>query len=50
MVTDSSNDSLKSMGIKDPNTDIAVWVGKSNVGMRETKNVHGWRICTPAHP
>lgn len=50
VVTDSSNDSLESMGIKDPNTDIAIWIGKNNVGYRETKSVHGWRVCTPAHP
>ena len=50
IVLDPSNDSLKSMGIRDPNTDIAVWVGKNNVGFKENKNVHGWRIATPPHP
>ncbi len=50
IVIDPSDDSLKSMGIHDPNTDIAVWIGKNNVGFRENKSVHGWRICTPAHP
>jgi predicted transcriptional regulator len=50
VVTDTKNDSLKDMGIKDPNTDIAIWVGKNNVGFKETKAVHEWRICTPAHP
>jgi len=50
IVTDTTRDSLKSMGIKDPNTDIAVWPGKNNIGFKETKNVHEWRVCTPAHP
>ncbi|MCK5606135.1 hypothetical protein KAR91_29825 [Candidatus Pacearchaeota archaeon] len=50
VVADTTNDSLKSMGIKDPNTDIAVWVGKNNVGFKETKAVQEWRICAPAHP
>jgi hypothetical protein len=50
IVTDTSNDSLGTMGIKDPNTDIATWIGKNNVGYKETKTVHEWRICTPAHP
>lgn len=50
VVTDTSNDSLKTMGIKDPNTDIAIWVGKNNVGYKETKTVHEWRVCAPAHP
>jgi hypothetical protein len=38
------------MGIHDPNTDIAVWIGKNNVGFKETKNIHEWRVCAPAHP
>jgi len=50
IVTDTTRDSLKSMGITDPNTDIAVWPGKNNIGFKETKNIHEWRICTPAHP
>lgn len=50
VVADTRNDSLKSMGIKDPNTDIAIWVGKNNIGYRETKTVHEFRVCTPAHP
>lgn len=50
IVKDPANDSLSSMGIKDPNTDIAIWIGKNNIGFRETKAIHGWRICTPAHP
>jgi hypothetical protein len=50
IITNAANDSLKSMGIKDPNTDIAIWIGKNNVGFRETKTVHGWRVATPAHP
>lgn len=50
VVTDTGNDSLKSMGIHDPNTDIAVWIGKNNIGYKETKAVHEWRISAPAHP
>jgi len=50
IVTNTTNDSLSSMGIKDPNTDIAIWIGKNNIGYKETKNIHEWRICTPAHP
>ena len=46
MIKDTGNDSLSSMGINDPNTDIAVWVGKNNVGYKKNQ----WRICTPAHP
>jgi hypothetical protein len=49
-VTDTTNDSLRTMGIKDPHTDIGIWIGKNNVGFKETKNIHEWRICTPAHP
>lgn len=50
IVTDTANDSLQTMGIKDPNTDIAVWIGKNNINYKETKAIHEWRICTPAHP
>jgi hypothetical protein len=50
IVVDTTNDSLKAMGINDPNTDIAIWVGKNNIGFKETKTVQEWRICTPAHP
>ena len=50
IVVDTGNDSLKSMGIDDPNVDIAVWVGKNNVGFKENKKVHERRVCTPAHP
>lgn len=45
-VKDENNDSLSSMGIKDEHTDIAVWVGKNNVGFKKAN----WRVCTPAHP
>jgi hypothetical protein len=41
-----SSDRLSDAGIKDPNTDIAVWVGKNNVGLKKKD----WMICTPAHP
>jgi len=50
IVGNTGNDSLSAMGIKDPNTDIAIWIGKNNIGFRETKIVHGWRVATPAHP
>ena len=46
IVTDTSDDSLKSMGINDPNTDIASWIGKNNIGFKQAS----WRITTPAHP
>ena len=34
------------MGIDDPNTDIAIWVGKNNIGRKKPD----WWICCPAHP
>jgi hypothetical protein len=40
------NESLRSIGIKDPNTDIAIWPGKNNVGRKQ----RDWLICCPAHP
>lgn len=46
IVQDSKNESLKSMGIKDPNTDIAIWIGKNNVGLKQPD----WKIACPAHP
>jgi len=46
IVTDSAIDSLSAMGIEDPNTDIAIWTGKNNVGFKQKQ----WRICCPAHP
>ena len=46
VIPDTGNDSLQSMGIKDPNTDIAIWIGKNNVGYKRD----AWRVCTPAHP
>ncbi len=39
-------ESLKSIGINDPNTDIAIWPGKNNVGRKQPD----WLICCPAHP
>ena len=48
-VKDKGNDSLSAMGIKDKITDIAVWIGKNNVGKYSYKNPE-WMICTPAHP
>jgi hypothetical protein len=50
LVTDTSNDSLKAMGITDPITDIAVWVGKNNIGFKHTSAEDTWRVCCPAHP
>ena len=46
IVEDENNDSLQSMGIKDKYTDIAVWMGKNNIGFKKP----AWRVCTPAHP
>ena len=46
IVVDSKNESLKSMGIKDFNTDIAIWSGKNNIGLKQDE----WMICCPAHP
>lgn len=46
IVTDAGDESLKSMGIDDPYTDIAIWVGKNNVGRKK----QDWNICCPAHP
>lgn len=39
-------DSLKTLGIDDPYTDIAIWSGKSNYGRPQSQ----WWICAPAHP
>ena len=49
IVVDPNNDSLKSMGINDPNTDIAIWSGKNNINFYSYKEPM-WRIATPAHP
>jgi hypothetical protein len=46
IVSDINDDSLKSMGIDDPFTDIAIWVGKNNVGRKKAD----FLICCPAHP
>jgi len=46
VVEDTKNESLRAMGIIDPNTDIAIWPGKNNVGLKE----NDWQICCPAHP
>lgn len=46
IVEDTKDESLRSMGIKDPNTDIAIWPGKNNVGLKQAD----WNICCPAHP
>jgi hypothetical protein len=46
IVEDASNESLSAMGIQDPNTDIAIWPGKNNVGRKK----QDWMICCPAHP
>jgi hypothetical protein len=46
IAADISGESLKSAGIDDANTDIAIWPGKNNVG-REQKD---WLIACPAHP
>jgi hypothetical protein len=49
IVTDQNDDSLSSMGIKDPNTDIAIWTGKNNIGYYSYKEP-SYRVCCPAHP
>lgn len=46
IVNDHKSESLKELGINDPNTDIAIWPGKSNVGLKQKQ----WNICCPAHP
>lgn len=46
IVTNTSNESLRAMGIKDPNTDVAIWNGKNNVGIKQKD----FLICCPAHP
>ena len=46
VVSDRKNESLSAMGIKDPNTDIAIWIGKNNVGLKKAE----WMISAPAHP
>lgn len=48
-IRDKNNDSLSSMGIDDDFTDIAVWIGKNNVGRYSYKEPY-WQITTPAHP
>lgn len=47
IVKDTKNESLRSLGIKDPNTDIAIWVGKNNIGIKKEAD---WLIAVPAHP
>ena len=49
VVKDQDNDSLESMGIKDSNTDIAIWTGKNNIGYYSYKEP-SYRVCCPAHP
>ena len=46
IVEDQKNESLSSMGIKDPNTNIALWIGKSNYGLKQKD----WMACCPGHP
>lgn len=46
VVNDTKSESLKGMGIKDPNTDIAIWTGKNNYGLKQKD----WLVCSPAHP
>ncbi|MFA5658458.1 MAG: hypothetical protein WC900_04175 [Oscillospiraceae bacterium] len=46
VVSDTGDESLSSMGIKDPNTDIAIWQGKNNIGRKQKD----WLIAVPAHP
>lgn len=46
IVENAKDESLSAMGIKDPNTDIAIWAGKNNVGLKQGE----WNICCPGHP
>lgn len=46
VVNDLKSESLSGMGINDPNTDIGIWIGKNNVGLKEKD----WMISCPAHP
>lgn len=46
IVVDQKDESLSRMGIKDPNTDIAIWVGKNNIGLKR----NDWLLACPAHP
>lgn len=48
-VKDKGDESLSSMGISDPHTDIAIWIGKNNVGRYSYKEPR-WLVCCPAHP
>ena len=46
IVKDTKDESLKNMGINDPHTNIAIWHGKNNIGLREKD----FLVCCPAHP
>jgi hypothetical protein len=46
VIAGENTESLLEIGIKDPNTDIAIWLGKNNVGRKQ----QNWWICCPAHP
>lgn len=46
IVTDPQNEKLSSMGIKDPNTNIGLWIGKSNYGLKQKD----WMSVCPGHP
>ncbi len=46
IVKDTKDESLRNMGINDPVTDIAIWPGKNNIGLKQAD----WLICCPAHP
>ncbi len=46
MVGNEADDSLSSRGIEDHYTDTAVWIGKNNIGFKQSQ----WRVCVPAHP
>lgn len=47
VVVNSKKNSLRGMGIKDPVTDSAIWIGQSNAGI---KNQSDWMPCCPGHP
>jgi len=46
IVADKTQERLSGMGIKDPNTDIAIWIGKNNIGLKK----QNWLISVPGHP
>jgi len=46
IVSDTKNESLNSIGIKDPNTDTLIFIGKNNIGLKK----NDWMNACPGHP